>query len=214
MTGEKLLLNQRVALEIHSQPTWVIILTFILFSKHKTSILCVCVELWKPQAKFGSSPPCCHWWPPQHLLLCEYRDRPARAFGLEQIAGYTVDTGSCLSARWMGTDCGLHPPTPPPSACHHPELGHASLGGERQEGRLTPVCAANEDVMKSGKEVEEQRLAPAYDKPSEPGGSERCSSAEQAGPNVQQCSSTFLKGFAPGSFIARLERANTLQRKS
>lgn len=77
------------------------------------------------------------------------------------------------------------------------------------------MCAAHEDIMKSGKEVEEQRLAPAYDKPSEPGGSwQRCSSAEQAGPNVQQCSSTFLKGFAPGSFIARLERANTLQRKS
>lgn len=108
----------------------------------------------------------------------------------------------------MGTDCGLHPPTPPPLVCPHPEPGRASPSGEPVGGKLTPVSDDHEAALKSAKKVADLQPLPVYGKPSELGRPwQKCSSAGRAGQNVKMYSSTFLVGwFRPGNYVSRSKR--------
>lgn len=112
----------------------------------------------------------------------------------------------------MGTDCGHHPPTPPPSASLHPEPEHASLSGEPEGGKLTPVSAVHEAALKSDQSVVDLQPVLVCDKLSELGRPwQRWSSAGQGGRNVKMHSSTFLNGYFQATVSLDQKGPPTLQ---
>lgn len=134
-----------------------------------------------------------HWWAPRRQPLCWYQSWTAAASVPVPSPGCTADTDSCLWARWRGTDCGLHPPTPPPPASPHSKPEQISLEVEPEGGMLTSESAVHgAAAMAEGKAVDPKPIL-VHAVSSEPGRPQQThSSARPVRQNVKMHASTFL----------------------
>lgn len=134
-----------------------------------------------------------HWWAPRHQPLCWYQNWTATASVPVLSPGCTADTDSCLWARWRGTDCGLHPPTPPPPASPHSEPGQISPEVEPEGGTLSSGSAVHvAAAMAEGKSVDSKPIL-VHAVSSEPAWPQQTqSSPRPVRQNVKKHASTFL----------------------